>query len=252
MASAGIFIEHPLIGVGLGKFWAVLSGSSPFPKRRKKSKIRIIFWFDFLSSLGLIGGLLSVAWLLRLGWEITKPTTESHQADEDEMTVKSAAAIVLVGMLLNIAANINFSLPLADVLALLIRPILYLLAILLGTIAASMRSPQKWSLDNRPIPWIFYCEVTGLGLFLLHNLIDFSWFEAGIMGDIHGVDRLGIGGERSRSKATPFQVVGNRRCDHRNAGVDIGSWFFCVPDHRSRTTCRGGRRLDRHCAGAPV
>jgi tetratricopeptide (TPR) repeat protein len=44
-----------------------------------------------------------------------------------------------------------------------------------------MRSPQTWQLDTRRAPWIFYCLVVGLGLFLLHNLIDFSWFEAGPM-----------------------------------------------------------------------
>jgi tetratricopeptide (TPR) repeat protein len=44
-----------------------------------------------------------------------------------------------------------------------------------------MLSPQDWTLDHRPAPWIYCCTVIGLGLFLLHNLIDFSWFEATAM-----------------------------------------------------------------------
>jgi len=84
-------------------------------------------------------------------------------------------------MVLSIAANVDFTMAAGDTLALLLKPLLYLLALLLGTMAAAMLSQHSWSLDERPAPWIFCCMVTGLGLFLLHNLIDFSWFEPGAM-----------------------------------------------------------------------
>jgi tetratricopeptide (TPR) repeat protein len=61
------------------------------------------------------------------------------------------------------------------------KPMLFFLTMVLGTIGASMISPQSWKLDARPGPWIYCCMVIGLGLFLLHNLIDFSWFEPGAM-----------------------------------------------------------------------
>jgi tetratricopeptide (TPR) repeat protein len=89
--------------------------------------------------------------------------------------------IVILGMLLSVAANIDFTMSAADTLALLLKPLLYLLALALGTMSAAMFSQNSWLLDDRPGPWFFYCMVTGLGLFLLHNLIDFSWFEPGAM-----------------------------------------------------------------------
>jgi tetratricopeptide (TPR) repeat protein len=35
--------------------------------------------------------------------------------------------------------------------------------------------------DERPSPWVLYGILVGLGVFLLHNLVDFSLFEAGPM-----------------------------------------------------------------------
>jgi tetratricopeptide (TPR) repeat protein len=84
-------------------------------------------------------------------------------------------------MLLSIAANVDFTQSAADALALLLKPLLYLLTLLMGTMAAAMFSQHSWALDDRPAPWIWHCTVAGLGLFLLHNLIDFSLFETGAL-----------------------------------------------------------------------
>jgi tetratricopeptide (TPR) repeat protein len=57
------------------------------------------------------------------------------------------------------------------------------LAILLfaGIFTATTRSLEHPILDDRPAQWILYAILAGLGVFLLHNLVDFSLFEIGPM-----------------------------------------------------------------------
>jgi tetratricopeptide (TPR) repeat protein len=38
---------------------------------------------------------------------------------------------------------------------------------------------QRQELDDRPAPWVLYAMLVALGLFLVHNLVDFSLFEPG-------------------------------------------------------------------------
>ena len=176
VASTGILSSHPLAGVGWDNF-GLYYLAHRLPEAAEEIKDPHNFLVKMFVELGFIGGILSVAWLVRLAWETTKPST--GREEDDAMSVKSVAVIVIVGMFLSIIANTDFSQGAVDILALLMKPVLYLLALLLGTIAAAMLSPHSFDVDHRPAPLVFYCLVTGLGLFLLQNLIDFSWFEVG-------------------------------------------------------------------------
>ncbi len=194
VASWGMFREHPWIGVGWDNF-GLHYLSHRLPEAAEEIKDPHSFPVRFAVELGLVGVVLALAWMGRAAWELTatgEPLREQHEEDE-LLSVRSIVMIVGLGMVLHLLANTGFSLSIADTIALMLRPILYLLALTLGTIAAAMRSPQRWSLDERPAPLIFLCGITGLLLFLLHNLIDFSLFEAGAMlpfmaitGAMHG------------------------------------------------------------------
>jgi O-antigen ligase len=181
VASAGIFLGHPLIGIGWSNF-SYYYLAHRLPEAAEEIKDPHNFLVRIFVELGMIGGFLAVSWLLRLAWETTSPAIDQEKtiAEERPMTLKTVAVIVLLGMLLNIAANIDFTMPAVEILSLL-RLVLYLLALLMGAMAAAMLSEHSWSVDARPAPVIFYCTVTGLGLFLVQNLIDFSWFEAGAL-----------------------------------------------------------------------
>jgi tetratricopeptide (TPR) repeat protein len=56
---------------------------------------------------------------------------------------------------------------------------MFFLALLAGLGVVSMRSLADQRLDDRPAPWIFWSILVAVGLFLIHNLIDFSLFEPG-------------------------------------------------------------------------
>ncbi len=63
----------------------------------------------------------------------------------------------------------------------LFRRFIGLLLLVGGMAVVSMRSGQDEALDDRPAPWVLYAVLVGLGLFLLHNLIEFSLFEPSIL-----------------------------------------------------------------------
>jgi O-antigen ligase len=176
VASAGIFRAHPWIGVGWSNF-SLHYLAHRLPEAAEEIKDPHSFLVRFFAELGIVGGGLCIAWLLRLTWEITLPGDDRITLPREEipLTLGKIVPILVLGMLLSMLASIDFNLPVMDILALAMRPVLFLLVLLVGGIAAAMRSAN--TLDDRPAPWIYYCTVTGIGLFLLHNLIDFSWFE---------------------------------------------------------------------------
>ncbi len=216
VASAHIFAEHPWVGVGWSNF-GLYYLAHRLPEAAEEIKDPHNFLIRFFVELGVVGGALCIAWLTRLAWELTQPASDLPDTKlvSQPFTIRSVVAIVLLGMLLSVIANTDFSLSFMDTLSLLMKPILFLLALVLSTIAAAMLSPHQWVLDDRPAPWIFYSTLTGLGLFLLHNLIDFSWFEAGAMftfmaliGSAQGIAGRDEKAPISRAIMVPVAVTG--------------------------------------------
>ncbi len=201
VASVRVFLAHPLLGVGWSNF-GLHYMAARLPEASEEIKDPHNFLIRFFAELGITGGGLVVAWLLRMWWEMTRPTDDAAAAaeatgskmrnapvissadrDSNELgeTVVTAAMICIAGIMLTILVNVDFSQSAADVTLEMLRRVLYLLALLLGTIAGAMISPHKRELDGRPAPWLIYCMMIAMGLFLIHNLIDFSLFEAGPM-----------------------------------------------------------------------
>ena len=175
------FAPHPLLGVGWGNF-GLSYLAHRLPEAAEEIKDPHNFVIRFLTELGFIGATLCVGWLMRVAWEITEPKTETGNLPREiSPTIRTVVTSLVLGMFLYVGANVDFSLSWVDTILLLLKPLLFMLTLLLGALAGSMRSPHAWTVDSRPTEWIFYFLVTGLGLFLLHNLIDFSWFEPGAM-----------------------------------------------------------------------
>ncbi len=59
--------------------------------------------------------------------------------------------------------------------------LMYLCAIVIGLMIVSTRSLEKPQIDDRPAPWILYGLLVAIGVFLIHNLIEFSLFEPGLL-----------------------------------------------------------------------
>jgi tetratricopeptide (TPR) repeat protein len=56
---------------------------------------------------------------------------------------------------------------------------LYCCVLVIIACAAALRSIREQTIDERPAPWIFYAVLAAIGIFFLHNLVDFSMFEPG-------------------------------------------------------------------------
>ncbi len=212
-ASAGIFAEHPLVGVGWENF-----GRSYLAHRVPEAAEEIQDPHNFLvrfgTELGAVGLALAVGWLLRLAWELTRPATDPP-AVERPVRLGVIGWIACGGVGLSVLASSDLSAGVADSLVLLMRPVLLLLAIVLGGVAGAMRSPQARDVDGRPGPWVFAAVVVGLGLFGLHNLIDFAGFEPGAMfafmtlaGAALGVAPAAAARDGGRAAATGGLAVG--------------------------------------------
>jgi tetratricopeptide (TPR) repeat protein len=86
-------------------------------------------------------------------------------------------AALAVGI--NIATSIDFSQDASFVTIEIMKRCLYLCALAIGALLVGLRSVNDPRMDDRPAPWILYGLLISVGLFLLHNLIEFSLFEPG-------------------------------------------------------------------------
>lgn len=85
---------------------------------------------------------------------------------------------------------------------------LFLLLLLLGMAIVALRSSKQTQLDTRPAPWIVRGIVVGAGVFLIHNLIDFSMFEPGPMMVMALLIGSGLGMSSGRTEAAVEQSAG--------------------------------------------
>jgi len=78
--------------------------------------------------------------------------------------------------------------------------------LLIGLVVGAIRSLGEFELDDRPAPWVLRSMQVAVGIFLLHNLIDFSLFETGplmlfcfLSGSVLGVRWPSVAGARKRT-----------------------------------------------------
>jgi len=132
--------------------------------------------------LGVVGGLLTIAWMLRLWWELgTFPMAGQSEESTRPPALPLLLGLALAAIGLNCVFSIDWSAQTAWIIIELFKRLLFLLALLTGICVAGIRSFNRQEPDDRPAPWLHAAVLVGLGLFLLHNLIDFSMFEIGPM-----------------------------------------------------------------------
>jgi O-Antigen ligase len=224
LGAAKVVERHPLLGVGWGNFGLHYVGVRlPVAAEEVKDPHNLIV--RAFVELGIVGGLLMLAWLARLWWELTAPTSlplnspAQRNAYNPAFTMKSIAAISGLGILLSIVASVDFSTPTPDagwfILLQLMKRGLFLGLLLLGFAAIALRSSRDAELDDRPAPWVMYAMIVAAGVFLLHNLIDFSLFEPGTMGVFAALSGAALGarfgGAASTHPEAPAANTGSRR-----------------------------------------
>jgi O-antigen ligase/tetratricopeptide (TPR) repeat protein len=213
-----VFAMHPLIGVGWSNFGSHYL-SVRLPEAAEEVRDPHNLFVRAFVELGLIGGALLVAWLVRLWWELTTPNVpptppsrepqrELVQRDGRFVAFNTLVGLALLAMAINAIASIDWNQNADFILLELLRRLLYAGLLMLGFAVVALRSSQQPVLDDRPAPWVLDAMLVGLGMFLVHNLIDFSLFETGpmllfmlIAGTVAGVRAPSLAGQRKRTLA---------------------------------------------------
>ncbi len=183
VGSWRMFLRHPWRGVGWENFGQRYVRDR-LPAASEEIRDPHDFLVRFFVELGAVGGILALAWLVRLWWELTRPvsppaTVQSSNQRPNYGETWFLAAIALAAIAISTAASLDFSQNTAYAAIELIKRLLYLCALLIGCLVVGLRTLEKPQVDQRPAPWILYGILVGVGVFLIHNLIEFSLFEPG-------------------------------------------------------------------------
>jgi O-antigen ligase len=197
-----VYWTHPWIGVGWGNF-----GSHYLAARLPEASEEILdphnFLVRFFVELGAIGGVIAVSWLARLWWEwtagahglplesppapdaISSPAARKNAGKTGRSSatqfaaLPSLTAIIGAAICINALASIDFTQSGAFTIVELLQRLLLGCVMLIGVLVAALRSIENPQIDPRPAPWILWAMLASLGIFLFHNLIEFSLFETG-------------------------------------------------------------------------
>jgi O-antigen ligase len=231
VGAARIFIYHPWLGTGWANFGSWYTAYR-LPQAAEEPGDPHNFLVRTFVELGLPGGLLMLAWMLRIGWEWTVPLdrTDSSSNDRQRATDQRAGQtpassktgfgflvfLACTAIVANAVVSIDWSSSSALIIVETFKRALFLIALLAGLCLVSIRSFRQQTLDDRPAPWILTAMRVGLGLFLLHNLIDFSWFENGPMfffallaGAVLGMRLPAPESQRARRELVVTSLVGS-------------------------------------------
>lgn len=180
LAAAAMVADHPLLGVGYGGFGnSYLTYRLPAAAEEIRDPHNLLM--RFASELGLIGALLAVAWLAALWWRMTRPKAPDHApAGGGAATMVTLILAIAGGIVINLIAAVDYSQSADYILLEVFKRILYALLLIVGAgIAVIVRDGSRMTVDQSPAPWLMRGAIVAIGLFLLHNMIDFSFFEAG-------------------------------------------------------------------------
>lgn len=180
--AAKLFARHPLTGVGLANF------GSRYPLVRSALAVEEVqdphnFIVKAFAEMGLFGGLLTIAWIARLWWELSRPNLPRPLPRQEEK--RPRRGVLLFASVAAAAAALNFLIAIdwmQDTNWFILQGAAALagaLLFLFGLSAAGFQSLGEEEFDPRPAPWLLYALLVALGVFLLHNLVDFALSEVG-------------------------------------------------------------------------
>lgn len=190
VAGAAIFMQHPLTGVGWGNFGNYYV-STRLAAAAEEARDPHNFLVRCFVELGLVGGVLAVAWIARAAWELTRPVTPASPdaatptpaipCGSSTSAVGIIVAIAAGGVLLNMLIAIDWSQQSSFLILEVLRRLLFLGLILVAMALVAIRSRHDAGLDDRPAAWLLYATLVALGVFFVHNLVDFVIAEPGAM-----------------------------------------------------------------------
>jgi tetratricopeptide (TPR) repeat protein len=203
--AARLFRDHWLSGVGLANFGMYYPSVRLLQATEQVQDPHNILVRGF-AELGLVGGILLIVGLMRLTWEMAvipwvprlarKPCPDtpaarveynplhqnpagSHQDGQPRNPLRGLIALAAGALLLQFAVGADFSLGNDWLMVQGFYTLCFAGLLLTGLLVANSQGVSELRLDNRPAPWILYGVIVAVGVSFLHNLLDFSWSEAG-------------------------------------------------------------------------
>jgi O-antigen ligase len=188
-----VFAQHALVGVGFANFGAHYLGVR-LPEAAEEINDPHNFIVRIFVELGIVGGALLLAWMTRLWWELTRPALPQH-ADEPSARFRTSTGpggsnaesiapllqVALAATVITIVAAVDFSQQWQFGFIEVLKRLLSMLLLIIGLAVGTLRSTRDPSIDARPAALLLYAALVALGIFLVHNLVDFSLFETGPM-----------------------------------------------------------------------
>lgn len=269
VGSFELWAQHPLLGVGWENFGPNYLGVR-VPEATEEIKDPHNYLVRFATELGIVGAILALAWTAMTLWTITRPaelpnavmdSTSTDPAD-DQADAAEARTLLPVGRIAGVAVAIAFGFLLNYLCAfdhtqeggyLLFegfRSAAYLLALLLIggalwlTLVRQGREPML-AFDAGPAPLINLALVVAIGMFFIHNLIDFAMFEFGPMFLI----ALLVGTAMGASIHASAENAANAP-DAEHAGRVAGATRDARPSDDRRSPGRRAARAGLAVAGA--
>jgi len=185
VGAARVFVHHPWVGVGWANFRPHYL-MYRLPQAAEEPADPHNFLVRAFVELGLVGGILMVAWILRIWWELAtsntrQPIDSAPEGAAHYRPLPLLVSVAAVAMALNALLAIDWIQSGSWIFLELFKRALFLLALIGGMVLVATRSWEQQEVDARPAGWLLSGVLIALGLFLLHNLIDFSMFEPGPM-----------------------------------------------------------------------
>ncbi len=186
----GVWKQSPWIGVGLDGFGLhYLAHRLPIASEEVRDPHNFVV--RAFTELGVVGGVLTLLWVGRGLWEMTRTdaiaaASAPGQSDASprisgmtDLTKLSLVSIAGIG--LSIIAVTDFAWIDWNGAIECLKRLLYLCLCVLGSSLIALRSMEHQQIDDRPAPWTRAGLVIAFVIFLVHNLIDFSMFESSAM-----------------------------------------------------------------------
>ena len=174
--AAGMIAERPLLGTGWENFGDAYLAHR-VPRAAEEIKDPHNFVVRFFTELGIIGGVLALAGLIRLAWEATRPISLVATATPGRGELAWIGWTVIATLIISALAAIDFSQN-PDVWTFeLLKRVLYALLLAGGALVVVLRLRGGMRAEDRPAPLLAIAMTVAGGVLLLHSTVDFAMFE---------------------------------------------------------------------------
>ena len=175
----GVFLDHPLLGVGFGNFGdAYLLHRLPVAAEEVSDPHNLIV--RFFTETGLVGGLLAVLWLARTGWELLRPARATADAGPTA-DVRPLVWLLLAAVALGVLAGVDLASDPGFVALEIVRRLLFAALLAMGLLMGSLRSAADPHVSPKGALASASLVIAGLLAVLLHATADVVLFEPPVL-----------------------------------------------------------------------